>query len=255
MTRRRFEGRVAVVTGAASGLGKACALALAHEGAKLVLFDRDEAGLAETAKQCPLSISVVGDASSAADVQRAGDAARTAFGPVQLLVAAAGILGPVKPLIEVSEQEWDRVFDVNVKGPWLAAKTFVPQMRELGKGAIVLFSSTAGLVASPVLCAYSASKGAVTLLTRTLARNHASEGIRVNCVCPGTISGPMADATFEHIADEALRQERTRAKQATVPLGRFGEPDEVAHAVLHLLSDEASFTTGIALPVDGGRLA
>lgn len=255
MSTHRFDGRVAVVTGAASGLGKASAIALAREGARLVLFDRDAAGLAVTASACPHSISVLGDASSAADVERAAREARQAFGAVELLVAAAGILGPTKPLIEVSEAEWDRLFAINVKGPWLAARAFVPQMRERGRGSIVLFSSTAGLVASPVLCAYSASKGAVTLLTRTLARNHAADGIRVNCVCPGTIEGPMADSSFEHIADAALRHSRTEAKKATVPLGRFGRPDEVAHAVLHLLSDEASFTTGVALPVDGGRLA
>lgn len=253
--RSRFEGRVAAVTGAASGLGQATALALAREGARLLLFDRDATGLAQTQAACPGAVTVVGDASCAADVERAAATALQALGPVELLAAAAGILGPVKPAIELEEAEWDRLFAVNVKGPWLAARAFVPQMRTVGRGAIVLFSSAAGLKASPVLSAYSASKGAVTLLARSLAHNHAAERIRVNCVCPGTINGPMADASFADAGDAAAREARAQAKRDRIPARRFGEPDEVAAAVLYLLSDEAAFTTGVALPVDGGTLA
>lgn len=252
---RRFEGRVAAVTGAASGLGKATAQALAGEGARVLLFDRDEAGLRLTAATCPGAVVVVGDASSAADVSRAAETARRELGPVELLAAAAGILGPAKPAIELEEAEWDHLFAVNVKGPWLAARAFVPQMREAGRGSIVLFSSTAGLVGSPFLSAYSASKGAVTMLTRSLALNHAAEKIRVNCICPGTINGPMSESSFAQAGDEAARQARAARMLSGIPLQRFGEPAEIAAAVLYLLSDDAGFTTGVALPVDGGRVA
>jgi len=252
---RRLEGRVAAVTGAASGLGKATALALAKQGARVLLFDRDEVGLAATAAACPYSVTVVGDASSSVDVARAAETALLTLGPVELLAVAAGILGPAKPAIELAEEEWDRLFAINVKGPWLAARAFIPQMRERGRGSIVLFSSTAGLIGSRFLSAYSASKGAVTMLTRSLALNHAAEHIRVNCICPGTINGPMTDASFAQAGDVAAQEARAQIMLSGIPLRRFGEPEEIATAVLYLLGDEAGFTTGIALPVDGGRTA
>jgi NAD(P)-dependent dehydrogenase (short-subunit alcohol dehydrogenase family) len=251
----RFEGRVAAVTGAAGALGRASAVALAREGAKLALFDRDSAGLAETAALCPGAVTVTGDARSAADVERFADAAKAAFGPVELLVAAAGVIGPSKIAVDVTEEEFDLVFDINVKGSWLAAKSFIPQMRERGRGSVVLFSSTAGLQGSPVYSVYSASKGAVTLLTKSLALNHATENIRVNCVCPGTIDSPMHRQGMAAIADPVLRAEREAFQKSKHPMNRFGQPEEVAAGVLYLLSDEASYTTGHALPVDGGRLA
>ncbi|QWF36944.1 SDR family NAD(P)-dependent oxidoreductase [Bordetella hinzii] len=252
---KRFEGRVAFVTGAGAGLGRESALMLAAEGARLILLDRDAAGLQETAAQCPGALSLVGDAASAEDVRRAAALALEQLGPVEFLVAAAGIVGPAKPAIEVSEEEWDRLFAVNVKGPWLAVKAVVPQMRELGRGSIVLFSSTAGLVGSPFLSAYSASKGAVTLLTRSLALNHAAENIRVNCVCPGTIDTPMARGSFAQAGDAAAQQERADVMRSRIPMGRFGQAREIATAVLYFLSDGAGFTTGTALPIDGGRVA
>ncbi|MCA0318246.1 MAG: glucose 1-dehydrogenase [Proteobacteria bacterium] len=251
----RFEGRVAAVTGAAGALGRASAVGLAKEGAKVLLFDRDAEGLKATAALCPGSVIVAGDAASAADVARAAETARKELGPVELLVAAAGMVGPSKIAIEVEEKDFDQVFDVNVKGPWLAAKYFIPQMREIGRGSVVLFSSTAGLQGSPVLSVYSASKGAVTLLTKSLALNHATENIRVNCVCPGTIDSPMNDRAIADAGDAAAQAARAAFQKAKHPMNRFGTPDEVAGAVLYLLSDAAGFTTGVALPVDGGRVA
>lgn len=251
----RFKGRIAAVTGAAGALGRATAAALAREGARLVLFDRDPEGLAETAKLCPGAVTVTGDVRSAADVKRAADTAREKLGPVELLVAAAGIIGPSKNAIDAEEDEFDLVFDINVKGCWLAAKHFIPHMREIGRGSVVLFSSTAGMQGSPVYSIYSASKGAVTLLTKSLALNHATENIRVNCVCPGTIDSPMHRQGIAAIADPVLRAEREAFQKAKHPMNRFGQPEEVAAGVLYLLSDDASYTTGHALPVDGGRLA
>lgn len=252
----RFQGRVAAVTGAAGALGRATAARLAAEGARLVLFDRDASGLATTAALCPDSVTVIGDVSRAQDVENAARAAQDAYGGVELLAAAAGIIGPAGPAIEVEEEEWDRLFSVNVKGAWLTARAFIPQMRARGGGSVVLFSSTAGLVGSRLLSAYSASKGAVTLLARSLALNHAAEGIRVNCVCPGTIDSPMTAGNIARAAHhEDGRRRMEESLLAMHPMNRFGTPEEVAEAVLYLLSDAASFTTGAALPVDGGRLA
>lgn len=251
----RFANRTTAITGAAGSLARAAAVRLACEGARLFLFDRDEAGLHETARLCPGSVCFVGDVTSSKDVALAAETARRALGAVELLVAAAGILGPAKKLIEVDEKAFDELFAVNVKGAWLTAKYFIPQMQELGRGSVVLFSSTTGIIGSAVISAYSASKGAVTLLARSLALNHARENIRVNCVCPSAIESPMAYANIAQAGDEDEQQRRLGMLRSQYPLNRFGTPDEVAAAVLYLLSDEASYTTGVALPVDGGRLA
>src|SRR4051812_48709459 len=141
----RFVGKIAAVTGAAGALGRASAVGLAKEGAGILLFDRDETGLAQTAALCPGSVTVVGDATKPADVEHAARVARDTLGPVELLVAAAGMVGPSKIAIDVDEADFDEVFALNVKGPWLAAKYFIPQMREIGRGSVVLFSSTAGV--------------------------------------------------------------------------------------------------------------
>jgi NAD(P)-dependent dehydrogenase (short-subunit alcohol dehydrogenase family) len=251
----RFDGRVAAVTGAASGLGRAVAEALAREGARLLLMDRDAAGLRALAAGCPGSHAVTVDVSSAADMARAAAEGLERLGPASLLVTAAGMLGPTVPAVEAEEADWDRVFAVNVKGTWLTARAFIPQIRQAGGGAVVTMASTAGLAGSLALPAYSASKGAVVMFTRSLALAHAPEGIRVNCVCPGSIETPMLEATFAAAGDEAAVAARIAAFRARHPLGRFGKAGEVAETVLFLLSEGAGFVTGVALPVDGGRLA
>lgn len=248
----RFHGRIGLVTGAASGLGRDAALALAAEGARLVLFDRDAVGLAEVAARCAGSMSVAGDVSRAADMDRAA-AALDALGPPTLLVTAAGTLGPTRSLPEVTEAEFDQVFDVNVKGTWLALKAVLPRMAAAGGGAVVTIASGAGLVGNAVFPTYSASKGAVVLMTRSVAAGHAIQGIRANTVCPGQIETPMLRGVFEQLGDRAAGVEAMfRAKN---PSARFGEAAEVTQAVLFLLSDAASYINGVALPIDGGRLA
>ena len=248
----RFAGRVGVVTGAGSGLGRATATGLAREGARLLLLDRDSAGLEETRRQCAGSIALTIDVTRGADMDRARDAA-AGLGRVELLAAAAGVLGPTKPIFDVTEEEWDQLFDVNVKGTWLAIRAFLPQMLAARRGAIVTFSSGAGLSGNVTMPAYSASKGAVVLLTRSVAASHAAEGIRCNSVCPGPIDTPMLRHTFAQAGDAAA--EREAFFRARNPMQRFGEAEEVSAAVLFLLSDAAGYINGVALPVDGGKLA
>lgn len=252
---QRFKDRVGAVTGAGSGLGRAIALALAAEGAKLVLMDRDGAALESLLPHCPGSMVVAIDVSHAADLQQAATEALEKLGPASLLVTAAGILGPTQPAVEAAEEDWDRAFAVNVKGTWLAVKAFLPQMRQTGGGAIVTLASAAGLTGSAQLQTYSATKGAVVMLSRSLALAHGPEGIRVNCLCPGSIETPMLAATFDAAGNAEERAVRVAQFAARYPLRRFGKPEEVADAALFLLSEQASFLTGVSLPVDGGRLA
>jgi NAD(P)-dependent dehydrogenase (short-subunit alcohol dehydrogenase family) len=249
--RRRFDGQAGLVTGAASGIGRDVALALAAEGARLVLMDRDAAGLGEVASRCG-AMAVRGDVSRATDVANAAEALDR-LGPARLLVTAAGILGPTAPLPSVEEEDWDRLFAVNVKGTWLALKAVLPRMAAGGGGAVVTIASGAGLAGNAVFPAYSASKGAVVLMTRSVAVGHAAQGIRANAVCPGQIETPMLRDVFAGLGEQAPALEATF--KARNPSGRFGTPAEVTGAVLFLLSEEASYINGAALLIDGGRLA
>jgi NAD(P)-dependent dehydrogenase (short-subunit alcohol dehydrogenase family) len=257
----RFAEKIAVLTGAASGLGREVVLAMAGEGAAgLLLLDRNAEGLAAVAADAgargKTRIETLAlDVADSRAMAEAAARARAAFGGIDILVCAAGILGPTLPVVDYPEEEWDRVFAVNVRGTYLAARHFVPLIRARGGGAIVNFASTAGLVGSPILGAYGASKGAVVLMTRGMAHAHAAEKIRVNCVCPGSIETPMLRETFAGAGDAAAQRAREELYRLKHPLGRFGKPGEVAAAVLFLASDEASFLTGVALPIDGGRIA
>lgn len=256
MPQEDFAGKTVLITGAGGALGRASARMLARRGADLVLADLDPAALDETLALCPGARGCVTDVAEADEVAQLAEFARTAYDrPLAGLVAAAGMLGPMKPLIEIGEEEYDQTFALNTRALWLICREVIPQMRQRGEGSVVLLSSTAGLRASRVLSLYSVTKAAVVMLTRNLALNHAAENIRVNCVCPGTIEGPMTERTMDIAVDEEARARRRQEVIGAHPMGRMGRQDEVAESIAFLLSDAARFTTGVALPVDGGRLA
>jgi NAD(P)-dependent dehydrogenase (short-subunit alcohol dehydrogenase family) len=255
----RLAGKVTLVTGAGSGIGRAIATCFASEGAAVGALDVDPADAASTAAAIAAAggrgLALVADVTRAPEVEAAIARCVDTFGGLDVLVNSAGILGPVGSVVDAPEAAWDRLFAVNVKGPYLCARYAVPAMRRRGGGAIVNLASTAGLVGSPVLGPYSASKGAVVLMTRSMALAHAPERIRVNCLCPGSIETPMLEAMFTALPTPEQQATLREATLRRHPLGRLGRADEVARAALYLASEEASFITGVALPVDGGRIA
>ena len=253
---RKLEGRVALISGISTGLGRAGALLFAQEGAAVVGLDIDADGaagtVAEIRERGATAAAVQGDVSVAADVQRAVAHAVDAFGKLDLLWANAGI-GVFKDVIDTTEAEWDRIVGVNLKGAYLMAHFGIPELRRAGGGTMVLTASTSAVVGSPRWAAYCATKGGMLMLCRAMALDHATEGIRINCVCPGSIETPLLEQDMRARGvpiEEAVRQDR-----AAHPMHRIGRPDEVARAALFLSCDDSSFTTGSALFVDGGYAA
>ena len=248
-----LENKVALVTGAASGIGRASSLILAREGAKMVVSDIDASGAEETLSLIKErggdGVFVHADVSKSNDVQELISRAVSTYGRLDCAYNNAGIEGYMSGrLHEYPEEAWDRLVDINIKGVWLCLKYEIPQMLEQGGGAIVNTASVAGLVGARRLSAYIASKHAVVGLTKAAALEYAQDGIRVNAVCPGTIDTPMMDrliAGWKTDEDMHTRQ----------PIGRLGTPAEVAETVAWLCSDAASLVTGIAMAVDGGQTA
>jgi NAD(P)-dependent dehydrogenase (short-subunit alcohol dehydrogenase family) len=245
----RMRGKTAVVTGAGSGLGRATAMRLAAEGARVACADRVRARAESTATAISdaggeaLALEI--DVTDAGDCARMIDAALGRFGAVTTLVNSAGIAGSMQS--ELTAADWREVIDVNLTGTWLAAQAAHAALAGSGHGSVTNLASIYGLTGGSRSPAYAASKGGVTNLTRQLALQWAPT-VRVNCVCPGHVDTPLTAAVM---ADPSWR-ERTLRKY---PLGRFGRVDEVAAAILYLASDEAAFVTGVALPVDGGYTA
>lgn len=248
---RSMEDRVALVTGASSGIGQATALVFAREGAKVVLCaNLNTKGGEETVSLIKQSGGEAtffqADVSQSDQVERLVNNAVEYFGRIDVACNNAGIAGPRAPLIEFPEEEWNRVLDVNLKSVWLCMKYEIPRMLRHGKGAIVNVSSDGGLKAMKGMAAYSPSKHGVIGLTRVAALEHVESGIRVNAVCPGPIKTPMVEAVWrEHPEREALLL-------SSVPMKRIGMPIEIAEVIVWLCSDAASYITGHALPVDGG---
>ena len=246
---------MAIITGAASGIGRATAFLFAREGAAIGLVDINEAAGREVAREIHAAggraIFERADVSAASDCQRAVERARAEFGALHILFNNAGIIRRAS-VLETSEADWDRVMAVNVKSIFLLSKAAIPLMLESGGGAIVNTASGWGIAAGERAAAYCASKGAVILLTKAMAIDHGPQKIRVNCVCPGDTDTAMLRSEAKQLgAPEKL----FLAEAARRPLGRVGKPEEIAEAVLYLASDASAFVTGTALVVDGGGLA
>jgi len=261
--RKRFENHVALITGAASGIGRATALLLAHEGAGIAALDRNSEGLAET-------IGAIEDSGGTAnawtcDVSQKGEIvnvvaeAEKALGPIDILANVAGIGDPgtIEGLETLEESRWDLVLAVNLKGPFLLSQAVLPGMARRGRGAIVNVSSLAGRSKSanggP---AYTASKAGLLGLTRHLAFNYGPQGIRVNAICPGGVDTPMIRGgsvrSAANEAEAAARKERIGAYNYFMPIKRLSQPEEQAAAIAFLASDDASYINGISMDVNGG---
>lgn len=246
----RLKDKIALVTGAASGFGAEMAKVFIREGAKVVLMDLNGDGARSVATSLgDMATAVRGDVTSAHDLANAVRVAVEFGGRLDVVVNNAGYTHRNKPLLEVTEEEFDRVFNINVRAIYLMIKAVVPQMRDQGGGVIINTGSTAGIRPRPGLTWYNASKGAVNLMSRSLAVELAPWKIRVNALCPVAGETAMLEALMG-VPDTPENREKFIS---TIPLGRLARPSDVAAAALFLASDEAEFITGVEFPVDGGR--
>ncbi len=245
----RLQDKIAIITGASSGIGKTCAIIFAWEGAKIIVADWSDGE--EVANQIKENggeaFFIKTDVSNPADITKMIELCLKKFGKIDILVNNAGIV-KFGALHETSEQDWDKVLDINLKGMFLAIKEVIPQMLKQGKGKIVSIASIAGLVGFDKVSAYCASKGGIIALTREAALEYATNKININCIAPGIIKTAM---TKDMIDDPATKQ----SFQNSTPYPRLGEPEDIAYAAIYLASDESDFVTGEVLVVDGGWTA
>lgn len=246
----RLSGKTALVTGAASGFGAEIARVFAREGAKVAIVDLNEEGAKKVAAEIgPAAIAVKADVTSRADIEAAVKATLAFGGKLDIVINNAGWTHRNKPLMEVTEDEFDKVYAINVKSIYHMIHTIVPVMSGQGGGVVVNVGSTAGIRPRPGLTWYNSTKGAVNLATRSLAVELAPQKIRVNCVAPVMGATGLLES-FMGVPDTPENRARFIA---TIPLGRLSEPKDIANACLYLSSDEAEFITGVVLEVDGGR--
>ena len=255
MSQRKLDGKVAMITGGGSGLGRAIAQLFSKEGAHVVVVDVDRNGGETTVKMLKEvggnALFAEADVSKSSEVEEVVRVAVRRYGKIDVLVNNAGIfLGG--SVVEASEEAWDKVIGVNLKGVFLCSKYVLPEMFRAGGGVIVNIASVLGLVGSEGEAAYCASKGGVVALTKAMALDFARRNIRVNCVCPGSILTPLLETFFVNTGDYEGALARNSAK---IPIGRVAKPEEIASLALYLASDESSYVTGSVFPVDGGWTA
>ena len=234
-SRRDFGGRVALVTGGASGIGAASAARLRAEGAELAVFDREST---------EGYLSLTGDIASSPDVNAAVAKIQAELGRIDILVNSAGVPGASLRTVDVSDEEWQRVFAINANGSFYMCRAVLPGMIERGYGRIVLVASIAGKEGNPMAAAYSASKAAVIAMTKAIAKDVAGTGVLVNCIAPAVIETPILDGLSQHHIDYMVER---------IPLGRMGTPAEVAALIAFLASEDLSFSTGATYDISGGR--
>jgi NAD(P)-dependent dehydrogenase (short-subunit alcohol dehydrogenase family) len=247
---KRFKGKAALVTGGNRGIGLAVVRMLSSAGASVALAARNQAR-GEKAAAAAAAKFIQTDVREASDCEKAVNETLAAFGRLDILVNAAGVIFRNRTVEQTTEAEWDATFDTNAKGAFLMAKYALPLLRD-SKGVIVNVASYVGLVGFAGTSAYAASKAALVNLTRSMALDHAREGIRINCVCPGSVETEMIHEAWEKYGDVEKARKIWSEKH---PLGRIASPEEIARTVLFLAGEDASFVTGAALPVDGGITA
>ena len=251
----RLAKKVALITGGTSGIGRATALLFAQEGARVSITGRDESRGREVVQGIEQAggeaLFTAGDVRVAADCERVVQTTLEAFGRVDLLFNNAGVYYP-STILGCSEEEWDTTIDVNLKGTFLMSRVVLPSMIEQGRGVIINNSSGWGVVGGQKAASYCAAKGGVVLLTKAMAIDHGSQGIRVNCICPGDVDTPML---VEDARQQGMTWEDYLEQASDRPLERIGKPEEIASAALFLASDDSSFMTGATLVVDGGGTA
>lgn len=248
----RLQGKVAIITGAGSGIGRACALAYAREGARLTLVGRRKDRVESVAQEINgPTLPLPADVSHPPDIQRVIEQTIAEFGAVNVLVNNAGVLH-VGTAEEITEAQWDETFNTNVRGLWLLSRAILPHLRKAGGGSIINVASVLGINGARKRASYAPSKGAVVLLTKCMAIDHGQENIRVNCICPSFVETDLTASVLSQTADpSAVRRERI----AVHPIGRLGQPEDMAGLAVYLASDESSWVTGATFPVDGGYLA
>lgn len=251
-----LTGKTIVITGAGGGIGLAAVSAFLTAGANVVATDLAGTGVQAAGEMGDRAVSVVADVTSASDWEATKTLALDTFGAVHGLVNNAGIEGAIVPIVEYPDEMFDRVMDINVKGVFLGMKTFAPVIEAAGGGSIVNVSSVAGISGASTLAPYSASKHAVIGLTKSAALDFAPKGIRCNAVCPSPIDTRMMRSLEDAMKTDGVSQDDMQALIAmNIPLGRYGEPSEVADLMTFLLSDDAKFLSGTAIPIDGAMKA